>query len=573
MARAVAHVGRQGFAAPGALLGAILVSQVAHVCLSEAVAAPRAATRVNPHSCALAVALAAAAPGFTAALAGPAFLAHVEGLDRPEPAQELASALQVGVLDAADAEAEDEAEEPEPEENKVDESEPVTEAEDEAEEPEPEENEDKADEPEPVTEADGHDFSGAAETEQLLAADGPRRRHDVQPDDAARPTGRDGDFRAGIGDEVFDLDESLARDENHYKRVWNVIRDVERHKRRARRKVEKDGVRAFFSSAVFYEWMVFVVAMVVFVPLFMRMQKWPSSPHHHVLGLLVWLMMGLMYNLAVAARLGREPGIQWFTGYLLELIFSIENVFIFHIVAKSFRTPQQTTRKALFVVIVCQILFEMVFFMGLADRVRSMQALPYCLGCWLLYVGYHAGKEDGHSSSTDVRESAIFRASAWMLGGRLSQTYEDCGSVFVIKGGRLCVSLVFPFLISMLAVDFFLEVDVTLTKIEELPNQYIAFTSSAVAAFAMPELFFVARDLFKRYRLLKYGVSFVLVFFGVQMLGHRIYTLPDLAGCAIIIVVMVFCMLASDLERKQLPAHKKALEDPAHLTDDEGYVA
>jgi tellurite resistance protein TerC len=237
----------------------------------------------------------------------------------------------------------------------------------------------------------------------------------------------------------------------------------------------------------------------------------------------------------------------WFTGYLLELIFSIENVFVFHIVAKTFRSPKLATQKALFIVICAQIIFEVIFFMGLAVRVRSMQVLPYILGMWLLYVGYHAGKDDGLEEFDLERDSSIVRASKYLLGRRFTFTYGDrnSSSIFVVKDGQLCVSLVFPLICSMLAVDFFLEVDVTLTKIEELPNQYLAFSSSAVAAFAVPELFYVARDLFQRYLYLKHGISFVLCFFGVQMLMHQVFAIPDLLGCAIIIIVMVVCMIFS----------------------------
>jgi len=323
-----------------------------------------------------------------------------------------------------------------------------------------------------------------------------------------------------------------------------VIKDVRRHMHREKHQESAPGPGDFFVSAECYEWMLFACALAIFFPLALFMQDWPSTTRFHVVALFIWLGVGVMYNIAVAWRLGRSSGVMWFTGYLLELIFSVENVFIFHIVEKAFRSPQHVTQKALFIVICCQIVFEMIFFMGLAVRVRSLQALPYVLGVWLLYLGYNAAGDDGHEDF-NVKESKILRMSQHIFGNRFVFTYGPTGNIFVVKHGKLCVSLVFPLVLSMLAVDFFLEVDVVLTKIEELPNQYIAFTSSAVAAFAVPELFFVARDLFQRYGLLKYGVSFVLCFFGIQMLFHRFFVLPDLAGCAIIIIVMVACMLAS----------------------------
>jgi tellurite resistance protein TerC len=378
----------------------------------------------------------------------------------------------------------------------------------------------------------------------------------VQKDNSEEPHEGSGiqfiDSIFNINDVFSDMSEAgedpgLGDEEYHYKKVWNVIKGVRRHKHKHpehKHSARPMGVQAFFGSAVFYEWCIFAMALSVFFPLFWYLQDWPSTRKFHVVALFIWIALGALYNFAVWTRLGRNAGVMWFTGYLLEFIFSIENVFVFHIVVKAFRTPQRLTQKAIFIVICCQIVFEMIFFMGLAARVRSMEVLPYLLGVWLLYVGYHAGKDDGYDDF-NIKDSAIFRLSHWVLGRRLMLTYEENGSVFLFKERRLCVSLLFPLICCLLAVDFFLEVDVTLTKIEELPNEYIAFTSSAAAAFAVPELFFVARDLFQRFFLLKYGVSFVLVFFGIQMLMHRFCDLPDLVGCAIIIVVMIVCMVAS----------------------------
>jgi len=363
-------------------------------------------------------------------------------------------------------------------------------------------------------------------------------------------------------EDTFGLEEGTWSEDPHYRKVWNIVKGVRRHKNKKRTVDRQAGVAQFFESTSFYEWSIFAAALAVFVPLYYYLLDWPSTTRYHATALFIWLALGAVYNALVCVRLGKQAGVMWLTGYLLEFIFSIENVFVFHIVVKAFRTPRRLTQKALFIVICCQIVFEMTFFMGLADQVRSMVILPYILGVWLLYVGYHASLEEG-TEDFNIKDSLIFRLSEVCFGQRLSPVYDDSSAVILIKGGRLCVSLLFPLICCLLAVDFVLEVDVTLTKIEEIPNEYIAFTSSATAAFAVPELFFVARDLFQRYHLLKYGISFVLVFFGMQMLLHHFFEIPDLVGCAIIIMVMVLCMIASDMHR---PPEKRG-EAKGHETE------
>jgi tellurite resistance protein TerC len=254
-------------------------------------------------------------------------------------------------------------------------------------------------------------------------------------------------------------------------------------------------------------------------------------------------------------RLGEEAGVMWLNGYLLELIFSLENIFVFHIIAEAFQTPRRYMQELLFYLVCCQILWEMLLIMGLAEWLDKRKVLPYVLGIWLLYVGAHAAMQDDHSDF-DIMETAVVRVVRWGLGDRLEMKYDD--SLMICAGDpnneKKATKFTLSFLVfcCLLIADFLLEVDVALTKIEELPIEYISFTSSVVAGFAVPELFFVGRDAFKTYYALKYGISFILLFYGAQMLLSSFFELPPLAGCAVIVAVMTLCMLMGQSSPKSI---------------------
>jgi len=323
----------------------------------------------------------------------------------------------------------------------------------------------------------------------------------------------------------------------------------------------------FFASAELLDWSFLVLALAVFFKIHLAIMNWPSTRKWHGAALLLWIALAAAYNGFVFARFGHERGKDWLTGYMLEFTFSLENVFIYHVVTKSFRMPRAMAQKALVFVVVFQTLFQLLFFMGLATLLKSVLVLPYLVGVWLVYVAYHTlsedDEEDVNKSRANLQEPfeelpRLARFFQSLLGGRFIPTYED-ETVLVVKEGRLGVSLLAPAILSLLLVDFFMEVDVTLTKIEEIPNHFVAFTSSMAAAFAVPELFFVARDLFAYFRFLKFGISFVLVFFGVQLLCHRWISIPDMVGLLIIIAVMAFCALLSVVIPEPEGLTKKAI--------------
>lgn len=328
------------------------------------------------------------------------------------------------------------------------------------------------------------------------------------------------------------------------KDIWYDMLWSRRHKH----KLPAEARARFWWSVEFFDWGILSTALVIFVTLYHQLLDWPSTKLFHGSALLIWVAMAALYNSLIYIRLGEESSTLWLVGYLLEFIFSIENLFVFHIIVKNFRMPRWITQKVLFIVVLCQVAFQFVFYMGLAVWLRSLKVLPYLLGLWLIYVGWQAMMEEEHQDF-DIMQSRPVALIRRLLGERIVMTMDDAGALFVTKGGKTCVSPAGLLLFCVLLADFLLEIDVTVTKIEAFPSRYICFSSSMVASFALPELFFVARDLFHRFFGLKYGVSFVLIFFGLQALLHEFFTLTALASLAIIVSVIILSIVISAVLR------------------------
>lgn len=300
---------------------------------------------------------------------------------------------------------------------------------------------------------------------------------------------------------------------------------------------------------------VFCFALVFLIVYHSFVMGLPAVTRYHGLAIFGWISVAVFYNILVFLRLGREASMVWLNGYLMELIFSLENVFVFHIIIEAFGTPTVCAQKALFLIVCCQVIFEVVLYMGVADVIDSFQILPYILGVWLLYLGVHSAVESDDHSNFDILETGTVRTLRRFFGQRLLLEYDTNSCIFTTmtdmdgnkRYGMTMLGLVF---IILLMADFFLEIDVTLTKIEASEDEYLSFTSSALAGFAVPELFFVARDLFRCFPLLKYGISFVLAFYGSQMLFPGLLRLSPIEGCGLIVAVMIFCIVLSVLTRK-----------------------
>eukprot|EP00927_Polykrikos_kofoidii_P069941 TRINITY_DN656_c0_g1_i4.p1 TRINITY_DN656_c0_g1~~TRINITY_DN656_c0_g1_i4.p1 ORF type:complete len:698 (-),score=146.89 TRINITY_DN656_c0_g1_i4:101-2194(-) len=339
-------------------------------------------------------------------------------------------------------------------------------------------------------------------------------------------------------------------------RMWHVLENAKRHKHS---EAGDFGFETFVESVPFFDWVLLIMATCLSMVVYAFILEWPSSSSMHGFALLIWFAGGAIYNALIFGRQGMNAGIIWMNGYVLELIFMVENVFVFHIIVQAFNLPRMVTQRVLFAVVAIQVLLQMLFYMGLASILRSCQSLPYILGPWLIYCGCQASVED-LDHSYDIMNTRFMIYFQGVMGERLCQGINS-STFFVLKNEKWALSTAGLATVCLLVADFLLEIDVSVTKIESMQDQYLAFSSSVVASFALPELFFIARDFFKRFAGLKFGVGFVLVLFGFQMLMHRYFSFTALENM-VIITVAVTCSIFFSVVCKCGERVDRPLSDP-----------
>lgn len=298
--------------------------------------------------------------------------------------------------------------------------------------------------------------------------------------------------------------------------------------------------------------------MIAFL-LFLRMHyvlinKVPPERQYNAIKVFsFWILLATAFGLFVFGLNGSDAGLDWVTGYLQELVFSLENIFAYLSIFRAFQTPRKLATKVLGVTVSLQVIFQLFLYEDLARWLRSQALLPFLLGTWLCILGmisieqvHHAGTHTPMEEPSSIREKWMVRFFHACLGKRLTLNYKG-GNLFHWDGdARLHVTLLGPVAMSVLLTDFFMEVDVTLTKIESIDNMFLAFTSSAIAAFAVPVLYFVAQDLFERFELLHYGICFVLVFFGVSLIFEEVIQIAPPVQIMILVLALMLCVLFSD---------------------------
>eukprot|EP00929_Paragymnodinium_shiwhaense_P008310 TRINITY_DN112262_c0_g1_i1.p1 TRINITY_DN112262_c0_g1~~TRINITY_DN112262_c0_g1_i1.p1 ORF type:complete len:514 (-),score=125.85 TRINITY_DN112262_c0_g1_i1:102-1643(-) len=316
--------------------------------------------------------------------------------------------------------------------------------------------------------------------------------------------------------------------------------------------------QGFFTSAPRNEWLFLTGCLCSLLLLDASLLRRVHSTRGGSLVLVsFWIFTSLLYGAHYMLVTDFRQGCEWLLGYLLEVILSIDNVFVFYIVFDRFAVPQVDQHKALFIGVTCALLLRLGLFLTVGSVVHVVKWVRVAFGFLLMYSGICATTDSDEDQ--DPSENALVVGLQRLLGTRLLSTYSEDGRIFVWgEDGRVHATLLLPVIVAVEVADVVFAMDSLVAKVSQIHNQFAAFSSSAFAVLAMRALFFVLRDLVDYFKHLKYGLCVILVFIGLELLAADFVVLPAsalvLAISAVFAVSIISSMNAKSREESSLAA-------------------
>eukprot|EP00747_Dinoflagellata_sp_TGD_P190301 gnl/TRDRNA2_/TRDRNA2_51822_c0_seq1.p1 gnl/TRDRNA2_/TRDRNA2_51822_c0~~gnl/TRDRNA2_/TRDRNA2_51822_c0_seq1.p1 ORF type:complete len:463 (+),score=84.00 gnl/TRDRNA2_/TRDRNA2_51822_c0_seq1:96-1484(+) len=272
-----------------------------------------------------------------------------------------------------------------------------------------------------------------------------------------------------------------------------------------------------------------------------------------------WLFVGGAYNIVVACRKGHEAAFHWCSGYVLEWLLSLDNLFVFHLIFRVYSTPKCLLHKALFWGILGAVVFRMCFFMAITSLLHLVHWFRFVFGGLLIYSGIQAAREE--DEDCDVTDTTAVRILKQCLGSRLTERYDEHGQSLFVRDedGRVQATLLVFVILCLEVTDILFAVDSVSAKVAQIPNYYLAYSSSVIAIFGLRAMFFIVNDLVEYFHMLKYGLCFILVFIGLELVIADWVKLPAQVVLIVILSVFAVCAAAS----VTLPNKGKSFETPS----------
>jgi tellurite resistance protein TerC len=274
--------------------------------------------------------------------------------------------------------------------------------------------------------------------------------------------------------------------------------------------------------------------------LFFRRAGRGMSARTALLSSAAWIAVSLACGAGVWIGMGRDSGLQFLTGYLVEYSLSADNIFIFILIFDYFQVlPSNQPRVLSWGVFGAMILRGVMIGAGALLLVHFHWIL-YIFGVFLLVTGcrmlFHRDKE------MDIAANPVLRFCRRVL----PMAQRDHGSKFAVwENGALRFTPLALVLIVVEGVDLIFAVDSIPAVFAITQNPFVVYTSNVCAILGLRSLYFLLAGAVPHLRYLKIGLAVVLAFIGGKMLLAYWYAMPNEWSLAVVVGILAVAVLAS----------------------------
>jgi tellurite resistance protein TerC len=228
----------------------------------------------------------------------------------------------------------------------------------------------------------------------------------------------------------------------------------------------------------------------------------------------VWIAMATAFGFLVWHWFGATSGIQYFTGYVIEKALSVDNLFVFLVIFRSFQVDEKLQHRVLaWGILGALIMRGLLIATGAALIARFHWIIP-AFGVFLLYTGIHMlWKRD---KQVHYERNPVFRFASTHL--RVAKEYHGA-KFFIREAGQRFATPLFLVLLVVEITDVTFAVDSIPAIFGITQDAFIVYTSNVFAILGLRALYFLLADLLDYLRYLGIGLAIVLMFVGVKMIA------------------------------------------------------
>ena len=289
---------------------------------------------------------------------------------------------------------------------------------------------------------------------------------------------------------------------------------------------------------------VFILALLAIELIYVRRQG-PAKTHSTaVAATILWVAAALAFALFLFLTLGAESTTQYLAGYAIEESLSIDNLFVFLLLFRTFNIQPAHQPKVLFWGVAGAILMRGAFIAAGLSLLKRFEWISYVFAAILLVAAIRlvlpANKNE---------ESHTPRWITWLSRIHPISLRQD--KFFVLEDGRRMMSILGLTLIAIELTDVVFALDSIPAVLSITRHPFLVYTSNIMAVMGLRSLYFLLAHLLIKLRFLHYGLAAVLAFAALKMLSAPWLEIGPLLSLGAIVIILGSTILLSLLKKDE----------------------
>lgn len=243
--------------------------------------------------------------------------------------------------------------------------------------------------------------------------------------------------------------------------------------------------------------------------------------------------------------LPKEALIKYFSGYLIELSLSIDNLFVMAMIFRSYNIPLKYQHKTLFWGILGAIVLRgLMIAFGIA-LVRHFSWVTYVFGAFLFFTALRMLFQ---SDETETSPFSRFVNRFLQINAPL-----EGEKFWVIEAGKRVATPLFGALVMIELTDLLFALDSIPAILAITTDPFLVFSSNIFAILGLRAMYFFLANMLERFHHLKYSVFVILLFVSVKLVLANHFHFPEWLSLAVIGAAMLVGIVISLIKKDPKP--------------------
>ncbi len=254
----------------------------------------------------------------------------------------------------------------------------------------------------------------------------------------------------------------------------------------------------------------------------------------------VWVTLALAFGIGMWVWRGGDYAALYFSGYLIELSLSVDNVFVFALIFSYFAVPPIYRHRVLYWGIFGALLMRLIFILAGAALLERFEFMLYVFGAFLLYTAYRMYTHSG--AEVHPEHNPLLK----LVRKLVPMTTQFRGAHFFVKeAGRRVATPLVAVLVVVETSDVIFAVDSIPAIFSITTDRFLVFASNAFAILGLRTMYFLLANSIKRFRYLSKGLAVILGVVGIKMLASDLVHVDPWVPLVVVAVILTVAIIAS----------------------------